>query len=55
VGLPNWPLNEPDTNQILEFKRDGKAVGETDPTKARLDVIEKAFKNRARIQTRGGI
>jgi para-nitrobenzyl esterase len=54
-GLPNWPLNKPETNQILEFQRDGKVVGETDPTKARLDVIEKAFKNRARIQTRGGI
>ncbi len=55
VGLPNWPVNKPDTNQILEIKRDGKAVGETDPTKARLDVIEKAMKNRDKTQNRGGI
>nr|WP_319509723.1 carboxylesterase family protein [uncultured Draconibacterium sp.] len=41
-GLPNWPLNKPETNQILEFQRDGKVVGETDPTKARLDVIGNA-------------
>ena len=55
VGLPNWPVNNPKTNEILEFQRDGKPVGKPDPTKARLDVIEKAFKNRAKIQTRGGI
>lgn len=54
-GLPNWPVNNPKTNQILEFQRDGKAVGKTDPTKARLDVIEKAMNNRAKIQNRGGI
>jgi len=54
-GLPNWPVNKPDSNQILEVQRDGKAVGETDPTKARLDVIEKAMNNRAKIQNRGGI
>ncbi|MCY1719555.1 carboxylesterase family protein [Prolixibacteraceae bacterium Z1-6] len=54
-GLPKWPLNNPKTNQILEFQRDGKAVGETDPTKARLNVIEKAMKSRDKIQNRGGI
>ncbi|WP_297098854.1 carboxylesterase family protein [uncultured Draconibacterium sp.] len=53
--LPNWPLNNSKTNQILEFQRDGLPVGKTDPTKARLDVVEKAMKKRAVIQTRGGI
>lgn len=52
-GLPNWPLNKPDTNQILEFQRDGKPVGKTDPTKARLDVIEKALKIRHKLQPNG--
>ena len=44
-GLPKWPLNNSETNEILEIQRDGKPVGKTDPTKARLDVIEKAIQN----------
>jgi para-nitrobenzyl esterase len=52
-GLPFWPLNNSNTNQILEFQRDGKAVGKTDPTKARLDVIEKAVNKGDNLQPNG--
>lgn len=41
-GLPNWPVFDPRSNQLLEFQSDGKATGKPDPKKARLDLIEKA-------------
>ncbi len=52
-GLPTWPLNNAKTNQILEIQRDGIPVGITDPTKARLDVIEKAVKKGDKLQPNG--
>lgn len=40
--LPKWPLYNPQGNLVMEFQRNGTAVGEPDPRKARLDVVEKA-------------
>ncbi|PLB85773.1 hypothetical protein C0T31_08965 [Dysgonamonadaceae bacterium] len=40
-GLPEWPLYNPQSNEIIEFRLDGSAAGTLDPKKARLDVIEK--------------
>lgn len=39
-GLPKWPVYK--TDQLIEFKADGTAVGEANPKKARLDLVEKA-------------
>jgi para-nitrobenzyl esterase len=54
-GLPVWPLYNMQKEEILDIDLDGKTVGRRDPRKARLDVIEKAFRFRERIQLRGGI
>ena len=52
-GLPNWPIYSPETNKLLEVQPDGKPVGKPDPTKARLDVIEKAVNNGDKLQPNG--
>ncbi len=52
-GLPLWPLYNPKTNQILDVQSDGKPVGKPDPTKARLDVIEKAVNMGDKLQPNG--
>jgi para-nitrobenzyl esterase len=54
-GLPKWPQYNTQNEEILDIQPDANAVGKSDPRKARLDVIEKAFKYRSRIQSRGGI
>jgi para-nitrobenzyl esterase len=57
-GLPLWPAYNTQNEAILDIGPDGRAVGEPDPRKARLDVIEQAFKStklRVAIQSRGGI
>lgn len=53
--LPNWPLYDTQNEKILDIELNGKPVAKPDPRKARLNVIEKGFKSRVKIQTRGGI
>lgn len=52
-GLPNWPLYDTQKEEILDIDLDGKAAAKPDPRKARLNVIEKAFKKRESLQARG--
>lgn len=54
-GLPLWPNYNPQTEEILDIEPNGTPVGKKDPRKARLDIVEKAMKDRVRIQSRGGI
>jgi para-nitrobenzyl esterase len=53
TGLPEWPIYNTQKEEILDVELGGKAVGKPDPRKARLNVIEKAFKLRATLQSRG--
>jgi para-nitrobenzyl esterase len=53
-GVPNWPLYDTNKEEILDVDLDGKVQSKPDPRKARLNVIEKAFKGkRETIQSRG--
>lgn len=52
-GLPVWPLYDTTKEEILDVELEGKAVSKPDPRKARFNVIEKAFKQRDRLQSRG--
>jgi para-nitrobenzyl esterase len=52
-GLPIWPMYNNQNQDMLDVELEGKIVSKPDPRKARLDVIEKAMKNRAAIQSRG--
>ena len=52
-GLPLWPLYNTQKEEILDIESNGNPVGKPDPRKARLDVVEKAFKMRDQIQSRG--
>jgi para-nitrobenzyl esterase len=54
-GLPVWPRYNIQKEEILDIDVNGNVVAKPDPRKARLDVIEKAFKFRDRVQSRGGI
>ncbi|MCZ2473177.1 carboxylesterase family protein [Aquirufa ecclesiirivi] len=53
VGVPNWPLYNNATQDMIDVELDGKINSKADPRKARFDVIEKGFKNRGKIQSRG--
>lgn len=52
-GLPNWPLYNNQNQDMLDVELDGKIVSKSDPRKARFDVVEKGFKKRGRVQSRG--
>ena len=52
-GLTNWPLYNTQTEEILDIDLDGKTTSKPDPRKARFNVVEKAFKQRTRLQARG--
>lgn len=52
-NLPTWPLYDLQKEEILDVSLDGQVTSQPDPRKARFDVVEKAFKNRARLQSRG--
>lgn len=52
-GLPNWPVYTPKKNEILDVQSDGKPIAKPDPTKARLDVIEKAVNMGDKLQPNG--
>lgn len=52
-GLPVWPLYNTQKEEILDIELDGKAVSKPDPRKIRFNVIERAFKQRHRLQSRG--
>ncbi len=51
--LPNWPLYSTQKSEILEFENIGIPISKKDPTKERLDVIEKAENYRDKLQSRG--
>lgn len=52
-NVPKWIPYDIQKQEILDIDLDGKAGSKPDPRKIRLDVIEKAFKQRTRLQTHG--
>jgi para-nitrobenzyl esterase len=53
-NLPTWPQYDIQKAEILDINMDGEIGSKPDPRKARFDVLEKAFENRTRLQTRKG-
>jgi para-nitrobenzyl esterase len=53
-NLPAWPQYDIQKAEILDISLDGEVTNRPDPRKARFDVLEKAFENRTRLQTRKG-
>jgi para-nitrobenzyl esterase len=45
VGLSKWPKFSTDTDEFIEFLGDGTAIGEANPKKKRLDLIQKAVES----------
>ncbi|MBC6993739.1 carboxylesterase family protein [Neolewinella lacunae] len=46
AGVPLWPAYAPRQRQIIEFERGGAAVGKTDTTTTRLDLIRRAVESK---------
>ncbi|MCF1751595.1 carboxylesterase/lipase family protein [Mariniradius sediminis] len=55
ANLPTWPQYKLQKEEILNVDLNGDVASQPDPRKARFNVIEKAFKQRERLQLRGGI
>lgn len=53
AGLIVWPAYDTQKEEMLDIDLNGKTIAKPDPRKARFNVIEKAFKKRAVIQSRG--
>jgi para-nitrobenzyl esterase len=52
-NLPVWPKYDTQKEEIIDIDLDGKVLSKPDPRKARFNVIEKAFKKREQLQSRG--
>lgn len=52
-GVPVWPMYDTQKEEILDIEPDGKPMAKPDPRKTRFNVIEKAFRKRDRLQSRG--
>jgi len=52
-GVPTWPRYDTQKEEILDIDLEGKLISKPDPRKARFNVVEKAFKERHRLQVRG--
>lgn len=52
-GLTVWPAFDTQKEEMLDIELNGRPIAKPDPRKARFNVIEKAFKKRAVIQSRG--
>lgn len=52
-GVPVWPLYNTQKEEMLDIDLNGNPVRKSDPRKARFNVIEKAFKQRDRLQASG--
>ncbi|PKQ66676.1 carboxylesterase [Labilibaculum manganireducens] len=53
-GLASWPQYNTKSEEILLIGSNGLPIATTDPSKARLDLIEKAMKFRSQVQSQGG-
>jgi len=51
--VPVWGMYDTQKEEILDIDLDGKPLSKPDPRKARFNVVEKGFKMRERIQSRG--
>ncbi|WP_234573565.1 carboxylesterase/lipase family protein [Rhodohalobacter sp. 614A] len=53
-GVPEWPVYNSQTEEILDIESGGETVGKPDPREERLDVIQKAIETlRDRLHSRG--